>query len=181
MKEKNLQRLDTEVKILTEIKHKNIVSFKCFYSDYVLPLDCGGNGFPWGVIVMENCPYDLFDYLLSLGSFSEDVSRTYFNQLIDGLNACHKKGVYHRDIKPENLLLDSNFQLKIADFGLASMSEEYASSSTSIGTKSSLLRSYCGSNAYMAPEVFAGQAYEGKFADLWSSAVGKFSSFFPFI
>ena len=146
----------------------------------MLPLDCGGNGFNWGVIVMENCPYDLFDYLLSLGSFSEDISRSYFHQLLDGIEACHKKGVYHRDIKPENLLLsDNNFQLKIADFGLASMSDidpmDVDMGLDSKGKRSSsLLRSYCGSNAYMAPEVFAGQAYEGRHADLWSSAVGMY-------
>ena len=41
--------------------------------------------------------------------------------MIAGLEYLHKKGVSHRDIKPENLLLDGDDNLKISDFGMATV------------------------------------------------------------
>lgn len=114
MDQKNLDRFHTEIKIMEELSHPNVVSLKAYLRDYMLPTNAGGNGKPWGAIVMEYCPFDMFDYLMVEGRFDETLSRTYFTQLLDGLQACHRAGVFHRDIKPENLLLDSNFQLKCA-------------------------------------------------------------------
>jgi serine/threonine protein kinase len=62
---------------------------------------------------------ELMDYLLITGAFSEPLARHYFKQLMQGLDYCHMNGVAHRDLKPDNLLLDGNFNLKIADFGFA--------------------------------------------------------------
>lgn len=50
-----------------------------------------------------------------------DEAKRYFNQLIGGIAYLHGKGVAHRDIKPENLLLDDHDNLKISDFGMATM------------------------------------------------------------
>lgn len=50
-----------------------------------------------------------------------DDARQFFNQLMDGVNYLHNKGVAHRDLKPENLLLDEHDNLKISDFGMATM------------------------------------------------------------
>jgi serine/threonine protein kinase len=67
--------------------------------------------------------------------------------------------VFHRDIKPENLLIGSDFSLKLADFGWSS-------------NNAALMTTQCGTVAYMAPEVIAGQAYKGAEADLWSAGCG---------
>mmetsp|Transcript_10625 Transcript_10625/g.19398 ORF Transcript_10625/g.19398 Transcript_10625/m.19398 type:complete len:501 (+) Transcript_10625:84-1586(+) len=104
---------------------------------------------------------ELFDYLMHTGSFSEEVARTYFTQLVDGLSACHDKGVVHRDLKPDNLLLDAKYILKIADFGFSAMPED-GEMYTSVGTEK-----------YMAPEVVKGMSYT-KGCDVWSCGVVLF-------
>lgn len=47
--------------------------------------------------------------------------RRYFTQLLSGVEYLHRRGVAHRDLKPENLLLDEHENIKISDFGMATM------------------------------------------------------------
>ncbi|KAF3960673.1 hypothetical protein ACB098_10G166100 [Castanea mollissima] len=104
---------------------------------------------------------ELFDKIIHQGRLSEAESRIYFQQLIDGVDYCHSKGVYHRDLKPENLLLDSLGNLKISDFGLSALPEQGVS----------LLRTTCGTPNYVAPEVLSHKGYDGAVADVWSCGV----------
>lgn len=104
---------------------------------------------------------ELFDKIVHHGRLSEAEARRYFQQLIDGVDYCHSKGVYHRDLKPENLLLDSQGNLKISDFGLSALPEQGAS----------LLRTTCGTPNYVAPEVLSHKGYDGAIADVWSCGV----------
>ena len=62
---------------------------------------------------------EVFDFIANSGKFSERVARYFFKQFLEGLDHVHMSGHSHRDLKPENLLLDSNYNLKIADFGFA--------------------------------------------------------------
>ncbi|KAJ8388486.1 hypothetical protein AAFF_G00133620 [Aldrovandia affinis] len=68
--------------------------------------------------------------------------------------------VVHRDLKPENVLLDSNMNAKIADFGLSNMMSD-----------GEFLRTSCGSPNYAAPEVISGRLYAGPEVDIWSCGV----------
>ena len=71
---------------------------------------------------------ELFDAICAEKRFSEEKSRKLFSQLLNGLNFLHSGGITHRDLKPENLLLDSEGNLKMADFGFATegkKSKEY--------------------------------------------------------
>jgi len=61
---------------------------------------------------------ELYEFLSHTGCFEEAIARTYFHQLIAGLEACHSAGVAHRDLKPENLLLDDQFCLKVRCSGI---------------------------------------------------------------
>lgn len=48
-------------------------------------------------------------------------AQRYFKQLLAGLQYIHQRGVAHRDLKPENVLLDEHDNIKICDFGMATM------------------------------------------------------------
>lgn len=63
-------------------------------------------------------------------------------------------------MKPENLLLDDKNNIKIADFGMASLQMD-----------GSMLETSCGSPHYACPEVIRGEKYDGRRADVWSTGV----------
>ncbi|KAH1080460.1 hypothetical protein J1N35_020221 [Gossypium stocksii] len=103
---------------------------------------------------------ELFDYIVLKRRLHEDEARKLFQQIISGVEYCHKNMVVHRDLKPENLLLDSNYNVKIADFGLSNVMQ-----------KGHLLKTCCGSPNYAAPEILSGKPYTGPEVDLWSCGV----------
>ena len=71
-------------------------------------------------LVLEYLPsYDLFE-VLQQGPLGEELGRTYFHQLIEGLEYLHRMSVVHRDLKPDNILFDQNLNLRITDFGTGS-------------------------------------------------------------
>lgn len=113
------------------------------------------------VLVLEYCDGgELFDVLLREGCLTEQVILDYFQQLVHALSFCHHRGICHRDLKLENIILTLDGRLKIADFGMASLSFP--------GT---FLRTSCGSPQYCAPEVIRGELYDGSAADVWSLGI----------
>ncbi|XVE98722.1 hypothetical protein REPUB_Repub03eG0132500 [Reevesia pubescens] len=114
----------------------------------------------------------LSDKLSYVKKLSEPEARKLFQQLIDAVDHCHRKGVYHRDLKPENLLLDSKGNLKVTDFGLSALRKP-----------GDMLTTACGSPCYVAPELLANKGYDGSAADIWSSGVILFellAGYLPF-
>ena len=103
---------------------------------------------------------ELFDYIVKHGKLQEDDARRFFQQIISGVDYCHRHMIVHRDLKPENLLLDHNMHVKIADFGLSNMMLD-----------GEFLRTSCGSPNYAAPEVISGKLYAGPEVDIWSCGV----------
>jgi len=105
---------------------------------------------------------ELFEFLSYTGFFEESIARTYFHQLMAGVEYCHSKGVVHRDLKPENLLLDDQFTLKLADFGFSNI----------VCAAHKMMHTECGTPGYMAPEMFRNpKGYDGMKADLWACGV----------
>nr|AER10553.1 AMP-activated protein kinase alpha subunit [Echinococcus granulosus] len=103
---------------------------------------------------------ELFEFIVKSGKISEKDARKFFQQIISGVDYCHRHKVVHRDLKPENLLLDCNHNVKIADFGLSNIMQD-----------GEFLRTSCGSPNYAAPEVISGKLYAGPEVDVWSCGV----------
>ena len=71
---------------------------------------------------MEHCSGgDLFDHIVDRGHLTEEEAARLFSQILDVLEYIHSQGICHRDVKPENMLLDSEGNLKIIDFGLSAV------------------------------------------------------------
>ncbi|KAK4412795.1 SNF1-related protein kinase catalytic subunit alpha KIN10 [Sesamum alatum] len=103
---------------------------------------------------------ELFYYLTEKGKLHEDEARRFFQQIISGVEYCHQHLVVHRDLKPENLLLDSEHNIKIADFSLGNTMHD-----------GHFLKTCCGSPNYAAPELICGKLYAGPEVDVWSCGV----------
>lgn len=106
---------------------------------------------------------ELFNRIASKGKLSEAQGRKIFQQLIDGVSYCHRKGVFHRDLKLENVLVDTKGNIKISDFGLSALPEHFRNDG--------LLHTTCGSPNYVAPEILANRGYDGAASDIWSCGV----------
>ncbi|XP_040163396.1 MAP/microtubule affinity-regulating kinase 3 isoform X1 [Anopheles arabiensis] len=146
----SLQKLYREVRIMKMLDHPNIVKlFQVIETEKTLYL------------VMEYASGgEVFDYLVAHGKMKEKEARAKFRQIVSAVQYCHQKRIIHRDLKAENLLLDSEMNIKIADFGF---SNEF--------TPGSKLDTFCGSPPYAAPELFQGRKYDGPEVDVWSLGV----------
>ncbi|XP_041445095.1 microtubule affinity regulating kinase 2 L homeolog isoform X4 [Xenopus laevis] len=146
----SLQKLFREVRIMKVLNHPNIVKlFEVIETEKTLYL------------IMEYASGgEVFDYLVAHGRMKEKEARAKFRQIVSAVQYCHQKLIVHRDLKAENLLLDSDMNIKIADFGF---SNEFT-----FGNK---LDTFCGSPPYAAPELFQGKKYDGPEVDVWSLGV----------
>jgi serine/threonine protein kinase len=159
-----LVKLEREINVMKVVVHPNIIACRQVDMD-VEWFRLNGTTKHVVLMVLDIAEHgELFDYLMHSGAFTDEITRTYMRQLMSALEFCHSQNIFHRDIKPENILLDSKFQLKLADFGLAAATDR----------EGSLLQTDCGTKSYMAPEVLAAQEYRGADADVWSSAVVMF-------
>jgi len=148
----DMQRLATEMEILKQVQHPNIIFLK-------------------EIIDTKNCLFiftelvtggELFDKIVELGQYSEHHAAILVTKMVSAIDYLHDKGIVHRDLKPENLLLkdnDSLTEMKLADFGLSKI----------VGSKV-MMQTACGTPGYVAPEVLNATGYE-KEVDMWSIGV----------
>ncbi|KAJ1863653.1 serine/threonine protein kinase [Coemansia sp. RSA 2703] len=113
--------------------------------------------------IMEYCEKDLFTVVQD-GSLTPDEISRLFYQLVSGVRYLHDTArVAHRDMKLDNLCVDEEGNLKIIDFGCSSTFDPLAPTQT---------RGICGSDPYIAPEVFVPRAlYDPRKVDIWAVGI----------
>jgi len=147
-----------EIEIMQEISHPNIICLLEYSDKGVLTKDSGSSTSDVVYLALELATGgELFDFIAQTGSFSEPVARYYFHQMIEALEYLQSKGISHRDLKPDNIMLDDEFNLKIADFGFSS--------------RAASNQSFKGTRSYMAPEILVGAKYYGTMVDIFAAAI----------
>ena len=147
----DMQRIKKEIKILKELRHKNIIQlYEIMESENKL------------YIVMEYCEgKELFDYIVKRKHLTEKEACRFFQQIINGVEYLHLNNITHRDLKPENLLLTNKKRIKISDFGLSTKTSSYYQ----------FLTTPCGTPSYAPPEMLRGDEYSGIYSDIWSCGI----------
>merc|ERR1719403_369216 len=152
-----------EINALLRIKSEHVVKLYDYNMD-ITYMKLDGSQVKTIMLVTEFCNEgDLFENIFRAQRMSPRLARTYFKQLIKGLEDCHNIGVVHRDIKAQNVIFDAGFKLKIIDFGFAYHKKheaELVSAEHSFGTK-----------GYKAPEIIARRPTKGFSADIFSAGV----------
>jgi len=93
----------------------------------------------------------------------EEIHKQYVvYQLLKGMKYIHSADLIHRDLKPSNILINSDCQIKLADFGLA---RSIASTAEDTNIK---LTDYVATRWYRAPEILLGSTKYSKAVDMWS-------------
>ena len=147
---RSISALINEIKVMRRLNHPFLITLYRVYENekYIhLILDYVPGG-------------DLFHRILEKNIFPEDKASIFMRNLLEAMDYMHSMNVVHRDLKPENILMlndKSDFEFKIADFGLACDA-----------TEEQLLR--CGSPGYVAPEILKKRSY-GKKVDIFSAGI----------
>ena len=97
-------------------------------------------------LICDYCPGgDLSQYLEIEGSFNEEKAKFYLQEILIAIEELHKRDIIFRDLKPDNIVLDEDGHALLTDFGL---SKEGIQNFHKLEAKS-----FCGSYAYLAPEM----------------------------
>lgn len=154
-----------EANTLSLIEHANIVHF---YESGTSLLSKTNKSKQVSYIKTEYLEHgDLFDFVYyPKKGLGENLGRLVLYSIISGLEAIHSKGFVHRDLKTENIMVNSSFNIKIADFGFATKIE---------GPKGNGIQNkFLGTPAYASPELLLKTPYYGVCNDIFSLGVIMF-------
>jgi len=137
-----------EILLLRHLKHENIIDIVDMWEH--------GNDIYIAETLMEA---DLHQIIRSGQGLSDDHFQFFVWQILKALKYMHSANVIHRDLKPSNLLVNSNCDLKVCDFGLARTVES---------NEAMELTTYVVTRWYRAPELMMADCYTAS-VDIWSA------------
>uniref|UniRef100_A0AC35U195 Aurora kinase n=1 Tax=Rhabditophanes sp. KR3021 TaxID=114890 RepID=A0AC35U195_9BILA len=144
-----LNQVRREIDIHSTLNHPHIVKLYAWFDDgdkIVLALEWAFKG-------------DMFHSLRNERQFSEEKSSVYLRQVVSALDFCHERNVTHRDLKPENVMIFSDRECKIADFGWSVHNTQTHNSTM------------CGTMEYMASELVADMGMHDHTVDNWACGI----------
>lgn len=140
-----------EALIHSKLQHKNIVklyNYNFIHEKYAL-------------LKMEYCNYLSLSDIINCGeNLNEDNIIKIILQLIDVVEYLQNLSIMHGDIKPENILVNTDFQIKLCDFGASQFI-----------LKNEYLDIFSGSEKFAPPEILKGIPYNGFKVDIWSVGI----------
>mmetsp|Transcript_31030 Transcript_31030/g.70985 ORF Transcript_31030/g.70985 Transcript_31030/m.70985 type:complete len:409 (+) Transcript_31030:128-1354(+) len=145
-----------ELRVLRHLSHENVIGVReVFFPGSILK--CTDI-----YVVTELMETDLASVLKSPQPVTDEHCQFFLYQIVRGIKYIHSAGLIHRDLKPRNLLVNSNCDLKICDFGLARgvFNEEVFQNSP--------MTEYVCTRWYRATEVLCSWPDYGKASDIWS-------------
>jgi len=148
-----IEQTQREAKILSSIRHRNIIR--------IIDVGLDKKGF---YFILEFVDGPSLAELIAQGPLPVDIVLNLASQALEGLGAAHRKNLLHLDIKPANLMLhlypNSDFTVKILDFGVAKLAEEAAQQ---VGEDEETF----GSIFYISPEQLCQKPFDTR-ADIYS-------------
>eukprot|EP00160_Parvularia_atlantis_P000555 Unigene10452_Nuclearia_a/m.31945 Unigene10452_Nuclearia_a/g.31945 ORF Unigene10452_Nuclearia_a/g.31945 Unigene10452_Nuclearia_a/m.31945 type:complete len:264 (-) Unigene10452_Nuclearia_a:44-835(-) len=162
-----MERLSREIRLMRMLEHPHINKLHDVFTTkeqtYMI------------LEYIEGETLDDFVFGTKDGRLPENVARFLFRKLLLAIEYCHSLRVVHRDLKMENVMVTKTGDVKVIDFGLSAMFE----------APNGLLRTFCGTLEYAAPEVLSKEkSYFGPPTDVWSLGVVLFlmiSGTYPFM
>ena len=101
-------------------------------------------------------------FISTVGRFPEFFCKNIAYSFVQALSILHKDNIVHRDLKLANILINDNYELKLADFGFSKDNDN------------GMMQSFCGSPFAMAPEILNREPYDEK-CDTWALGVMLYS------
>ena len=165
--QKILTSLSNEFDIAKKLNHPSIIRFLDLRTQGVYTSRKTGAQKTKIYAIIELAPKgEIFDVIFHAGALDENTCRHYVRQVVEALGYIHSQNIAHRDLKPENLLLDENLNIKLVDFGFATVIDPAKKNKTRLGTE-----------RYMAPELMYKLPYDARKADVFALGVIVFVFF----